>query len=206
MLHVSRGSYGVYVAVTWSMWLLRGLWQFVSQVSPCVAHTRWLYAKVWPWHKIVLFHFNLYLYLNPLKTSPEYTWAEVLWEMHVIAKSNRLQRVNTVQAWKSLPLSDQLFSVIAPWKQPFWKFPFSPLCLFYDECGAPQHINKDLGHRISTTNWNFICEIKYSNVLDVFSTAISLPAYQVRLTSLSVKWYMNHSLFTEGYCSLYLYL
>ena len=33
--------------------------------------------------------------LNPLKTSPEYTQVGVLWEMRVVAKSVRLQRVKT---------------------------------------------------------------------------------------------------------------
>ena len=37
---------------------------------------------------------NLFKPFNLLKTSPEYTRAGVLWEMRVIAKSNRLQRVN----------------------------------------------------------------------------------------------------------------
>ena len=50
-----------------------------------------------------LIHFTD-LILNPLKISPKYTCTYLgwdLWEMHVIAKSNRLRRVK-MQMWDRL--------------------------------------------------------------------------------------------------------
>ena len=65
--------------------------------------------------------------LNPLKTSPEYYLGRGLWEMHVIAKLNRLQRVNC-----EVPSSNLLAAAVEPLDKALY-----PHCLVLGEYLKP---------------------------------------------------------------------